>query len=551
MELAAPLQVSFENLSYSVKVRASNQPASDGGDSGAVGRMLAPFKKARYEDKTILHGLTGTFRPGRLTAILGPSGSGKTTLLNLLAGHENSGTTSGSIWVNGRAATGVSLRLLAGYVSQDDVILATQTVREAIEMSIILRPPPLSTESREASDGFAALAEEPKGGLRAAGEEGLPLPVSMVGPTPTEPSPKASATAPPRGKPAHLEQKSAHAIALLGLGRCQDTRVGDSSDKGISGGERKRTAIAQEWVTQAPIMFLDEPTSGLDAHSALMVTKQLKSIADRGRTVVAVLHQPSSEMFELIDDLLVLLEGRVVYLGERAGLVDYVTHLGFPCGMYTNPADHIFNAVLFAHGGTATPGSRATAAERADQLQLVWRQSEPGERLKALVDSPELASVHASQFRRTSPPLVQLQYLVRRGAQDVKRNPLVINMRLGQAVFFGLLIGSIFLNTENRPANVQQQNFSGALFFAATSNFLLAVLSVVTTFSQERLVFLRESQGGYYGLPAYFLSKNIIQLPIQIVMPIVYASISYWLLGLRHDAAKFFLFVATAIALNL
>ncbi|KAJ2797856.1 hypothetical protein H4R21_004155, partial [Coemansia helicoidea] len=330
-----------------------------------------------------------------------------------------------------------------------------------------------------------------------------------------------------------------------------DTRVGDSADKGISGGERKRTAIAQEWVTQAPIMFLDEPTSGLDAYSALMVAKQLKSIAARGRTVVAVVHQPSSEMFELIDDLLVLLEGRIVYLGPRAGLVDYVAALGLPCAMYSNPADHIFNAVLFAHGGVATPGSRATTAEHADQLQLMWRQSEAGVQLQALVDGPELAPVHASQFRRTSPALAQLRYLTWRGAQNALRNPLVINMRLGQAVFFGLLIGFIFLNTDDRPADVLKQNFSGALFFVATSNFLLAVLSVVTAFAGERLVFLRESQGGYYALPAYFLSKNIIELPIQVIMPIIYSSISYWLLGLRHDGVKFIVYTVTAIALNL
>ncbi|KAJ1983355.1 hypothetical protein EDC05_006608, partial [Coemansia umbellata] len=141
--------------------------------------------------------------------------------------------------------------------------------------------------------------------------------------------------------------------------------VGDSSEKGISGGERKRTAIAMEWVTQAPILFLDEPTSGLDAHSAMMVTSHLRSIARTGRTVIAVVHQPSSEMFEMIDDILILYEGRIVYLGERAHLTDYLAKLGFPCGMYTNPADHVFNSVLF--GSTAEFKDQTKQEEKASE----------------------------------------------------------------------------------------------------------------------------------------------------------------------------------------
>ncbi|KAJ1985929.1 hypothetical protein EDC05_006470, partial [Coemansia umbellata] len=80
------------------------------------------FVKHKHEEKTILHNLSGGFRSGKVTAILGPSGSGKTTLLNLLSGYVTAGTTTGNIWVNGRPATGASMRLLAGYVNQDDVL---------------------------------------------------------------------------------------------------------------------------------------------------------------------------------------------------------------------------------------------------------------------------------------------------------------------------------------------------------------------------------------------------------------------------------------------
>ncbi|KAI9502085.1 P-loop containing nucleoside triphosphate hydrolase protein, partial [Coemansia spiralis] len=431
--------------------------------------------------KTILHNLSGGFRSGRVTAILGPSGSGKTTLLNLLSGYVTAGTTTGNIWVNGRPATGASMRLLAGYVNQDDVL-------------------------------------NTKAGLK------------------------------------HKKTlRCANAIAQFGLDKCKDTRVGDSSEKGISGGERKRTAIAMEWVTQAPILFLDEPTSGLDAHSAMMVTSHLRSIARTGRTVIAVVHQPSSEMFEMIDDILILYEGRIVYLGERAHLTDYLAKLGFPCGMYTNPADHVFNSVLF--GSTAEfkdqTKQEEKASERARYLMDSWEGSNEAARVRALIDDPDLTPIQETQFRRKSPAFVQFKYLIKRSARNALRNKMVLHIRLAQGIILGLLLGLIYLNTQNRPVNVQQQNFSGALFFSAASQFILAMISVVDVFSQERVVFLREWRASYYGLPAYYFSKNFIEIPIQIVVAIIYSCINYWLLGFRRDAGRFFIYMVSCMAVNM
>ncbi|KAJ2366687.1 hypothetical protein H4S01_002568 [Coemansia sp. RSA 2610] len=547
MEQQAPLQISFEDLSYTVRVRAQVGPSG----GGLLGRLKTIGSKTRYDDKIILNRITGTFRPGRVTAILGPSGSGKTTLLNLLAGYESSGTVGGKIWVNGRPASGASIRQLAGYVNQDDVILPTQTVGEAITMSIVLRPPPLSSmppnsaeAAAESRQKHAEKSTEQNSGDNNAETDAeaspLPLPVTIGGRAP----PKSSVDT-------KTEQRCTHAIRLFGLEKCQHTIIGDSSAKAVSGGERKRTAIAMENVTQPPILLLDEPSSGLDSHSALMVMHQLKAVANEGRTVAAVLHQPSSEMFELIDDILILFEGRLVYMGERAGFVDYLAQLGHPCGMYSNPADHVFNSVLYDHRLTKHMGSQAGAGERAEWLAGAWQASPEARQLQRLVDRPELCPISALQFRRTSSFQVQVRYLAKRAARNAVRNQLIIRIRLAQSIILGLLIGLIFLNTQNRPVSVQRQNFSGALFFTSVTQMLLAMLSVVNVFSQERLVFLREWQSGYYGLPAYFVSKNLVELPIQVVLPIVYSAIAYWLLGLRSDGTKFVLFTVVCVCMNL
>ncbi|KAJ2825622.1 hypothetical protein FBU31_003665, partial [Coemansia sp. 'formosensis'] len=294
------------------------------------------------------------------------------------------------------------------------------------------------------------------------------------------------------------------------------------------------------------------PTSGLDAHSALMVAQQLKNIADAGRTVVTVLHQPSSDMFEIIDDILVLFEGRIVYLGERANFVGYFERLGYPCGIYTNPADHVFNAVLFEDASTDKGmGDSRRVEQRAEYLLTAWKSSPEAATMQALIDNPELTSIDETQFRQTSPPLTQLEYLLKRGGRNAVRNKLVIKVRLAQSAFVGLLIGCIFLNTNEKPVAVQRQNFSGALFFTCLSQFLLTNMAVINVFTGERLVFFREWQAGYYGLPAYFVAKNTIESPVQVVAAIIYSAISYWLLGFQHDGVKFILFTVIAISLSI
>ena len=82
-------------------------------------------------------------------------------------------------------------------------------------------------------------------------------------------------------------------IERLQLTNCRDVRIGGTVIKGISGGERKRTSIGYELITDPNLLLLDEPTSGLDASTAYRIINMLKREAEKGMTVIATIHQPS------------------------------------------------------------------------------------------------------------------------------------------------------------------------------------------------------------------------------------------------------------------
>ena len=98
-------------------------------------------------------------------------------------------------------------------------------------------------------------------------------------------------------------------IERLQLQGCKDTRIGGFTLKSISGGERKRTCIGYELITDPKLLLLDEPTSGLDSSTALRIMKLLQAEARKGMTVVATIHQPSGEIFSVLDRLIVLQDG--------------------------------------------------------------------------------------------------------------------------------------------------------------------------------------------------------------------------------------------------
>lgn len=105
-------------------------------------------------------------------------------------------------------------------------------------------------------------------------------------------------------------------MELVELENLKDAIVGLPGVTGLSTEQRKRLTIAVELVANPSIIFMDEPTSGLDARAAAIVMRTVRNTVDTGRTVVCTIHQPSIDIFEAFDELLLMKRGgQVIYLG--------------------------------------------------------------------------------------------------------------------------------------------------------------------------------------------------------------------------------------------
>lgn len=113
------------------------------------------------------------------------------------------------------------------------------------------------------------------------------------------------------------KERAETAIREMGLEEAMNTRIGGCGmKKGLSGGQKKRLSICTELLTRPKLLFLDEPTSGLDSAASLYVMRGIVNLAPpENMTIVASIHQPSSEVFQLFHSLCLLSLGRCVYFG--------------------------------------------------------------------------------------------------------------------------------------------------------------------------------------------------------------------------------------------
>lgn len=468
-------------------------------------KVKTGFLVRKTVEKEILSGINGIMKPG-LNAILGPTGGGKSSLLDVLAARKDPRGLSGDVLING-APQPANFKCTSGYVVQDDVVMGTLTVRENLQFSAALRLP-TTMKNHEKNER-----------------------INMV-------------------------------IKELGLEKVADSKVGTQFTRGVSGGERKRTSIGMELITDPSILFLDEPTTGLDSSTANAVLLLLKRMSKQGRTIIFSIHQPRYSIFKLFDSLTLLASGKLMFHGPAQEALEYFASAGYHCEPYNNPADFFLDVI--------NGDSSAVVLNRDEEGQEANKTEEPSKREKPIIENLAEFYTNSSIYRESKAELDrlpkaqkkkgisafkeseyvtsfchQLRWIAKRSFKNLLGNPQASIAQVIVTIILSLVIGAIYFGLPNDRAGIQ--NRAGVLFFL-TTNQCFSSVSAVELFVVEKKLFIHEYISGYYRVSSYFFGKLISDLlPMRFLSSVLFTCILYFMLGLKNEVAAFFIMMFTLI----
>eukprot|EP01035_Chromulina_nebulosa_P017689 gene17689-23279_t len=426
--------------------------------------------------KTILKDCWGEVPAGKTMAIMGASGAGKSSLLNVLAGRSapskaNGIEITGRVNVQGKDINPVQFRKNIAYVMQEDAIQATSTPREALEFSAKLRLPDSTSDEV-------------------------------------------------------IKNLVDHLLEDLGLTVCADVLVGGALIKGISGGQRKRTSVGIELITNPSLLFLDEPTTGLDSYTAYNCVSLLKSVAGYNTAVLCTIHQPSSEVFFLFDLVIFMNSGRILYQGPVNKIVSHFTKYGYECPANYNPSDYIM-LINQTETPQALEDSGVFMALPPDSL---FPDSTKITKAATTIGSEKDLGVKASLLK-------QFYLLTEREVIATYRDTNALATRFGTTIFLNILYGCIFLGVGGKDNGVSN-NFNahfGGLTMSTIGALFGASQATMLMFPFERPMFLREYSTGTYTATAYFVSKILIELPLVFVQTVLQFIFVYFMMDLQGN----------------
>ena len=436
-------------------------------------------------NKIILKDINGTVKPGQFLSIIGSTGAGKTTLLQLLAGKmfPHNLAWKGSIEINGESRESVDYSRFTAFVQQDDILMENFSVKECLQ--------------------FAANVKS-SGSLKVR------------------------------------EERVRELLKEMELTESQNIRFGS---KVLRKGEKKRTSIAVELITNPSLLYVDEPTTGMDTFTAGKLVELMGKLAKRGRTIIATIHQPNSEIFAMFDQLMILSLGRIIYFNSANMAVEYFDKLGYVCPKQTNPAEH-FMKILSAENFMKSEDEGdilRIAKERYEKAVIKMSEyyESPENTFKCQVDSLSPQAIHLSQcnlsdMKYVAPWCLQFKYLLKRAFINTIRSPETTVIRL-VTTFVVVLLGTALYYNQTYEGYSAMQGRIGFQFYLLVFCLLESIQNVVLIFPEEREAFLREQASTLYDVSAYFMGKIIAEFPFNFVVPLLTILSCFWLWNMNDN----------------
>ncbi|XP_010553380.1 PREDICTED: ABC transporter G family member 39-like isoform X2 [Tarenaya hassleriana] len=436
----------------------------------------------------LLKDVSGAFRPGILTALVGVSGAGKTTLMDVLAGRKTGGYIEGSINISGYPKNQATFARVSGYCEQNDIHSPHVTVYESLLYSAWLR---LSSD------------------------------IDM------------------KTREMFVEE----VMELVELKPIRNSLVGLPGVDGLSTEQRKRLTIAVELVANPSIIFMDEPTSGLDARAAAIVMRTVRNTVDTGRTVVCTIHQPSIDIFEAFDELLLMKRGgQVIYAGSLGHhshrLIEYFESVhGVPKIIDSyNPATwmlEVSTPSMETQLGVDFAEIYANSTLYQRNQELIRELSTPPPSSNNLYFPTKYSQSFSTQCRAC----FWKQY------KSYWRHPQYNAIRFLMTVVIGIMFGLIFWQKGTKIEKQQDlNNFFGAMYAALLFLGATNAATVQPVVAIERTVFYRERAAGMYSAIPYAFAQVAVEMIYNFAQTVVYSLILYTMIGYDWTVGKFFWF---------
>lgn len=277
---------------------------------------------------------------------------------------------------------------------------------------------------------------------------------------------------------------------------------------------KKKIAIAIEMIDiNQPFLILDEPTTGLDSYQALQIITLLNEIK-KDRNILFTIHQPRSAIVNLLENVIFISEGQLVFLGKMNNLLSHLENLGFDCGINYNPVDFMLDLI------SIDPNNKENTNERLNFLiqnnkfetQIIYNQNV---KIKSIIP-------------------FGLYQLFTRSIKQIWRNRIAIQIKILMNLFLGILIGFIYFK-KGRNAQEIIQNKVGVLYLTTTNQIFGTAFSVINIFVSEKNIVFREISKGQYNALGYYLSKIIADIPFQLIGPTLFGLINYFMVNLQKD----------------
>ncbi|XP_023951585.2 protein scarlet [Bicyclus anynana] len=437
------------------------------------------WRSPTYEEVKVLHGVSGVVSSGNLVALMGSSGAGKTTLLAAISRRDKS-AMSGYLMLNGRLAGADLIARISGFLPQEDLSIGDLTVSEHMEF-------------------MARLMMDKR------------------------------ATAIVRSK--RIQQL----LGDLGVVSCTQTKL-----KALSGGERKRVALAVQLLNDPPILFCDEPTTGLDSSAASAVVSRLRRLAIGGKLVICSVHQPASGVFELFHQVVLLANGRIAFHGTIEQADQFFASLNYKCPVGFNAAEYY--VTLLGVDTENEMESRERIRRICNEYQRSHVAAAIDSRVGDVKDEMEYFNGDTDEknvyFERYL-TLVKVNYFVQfywlmwRNILSIKHNKSIWIAEFLLLMFVGLVISIPYHGHFEELDQRDIQNAEGLLYLMITETIFLFIYAVFITFPSEMPVLLRETASGLYSPLPYYLSKMIFWIPRAVIEPILFVTLVFNIAGLQ------------------